>query len=905
MSVKAIARWVALATLLCACVANVYADVYGSISGIVRDNGGSPLPGVTVSLTGSVLPKGRDTVTDNAGNYSFQKLPPGTYTVTASLAGLGTTRANAIVAVDKDTALNMKLTPAVSESITVTAATPTVDMKKTEVNFNFDAKQIERLPLARTYQGLFELSPGVASGTGFAPVAGGGRQENLFLLDGASVTNPSFGYLGIGNTDANELDIQDVNVKRAAFSAELGRSTGEVINAVTKSGTNELAGAVRQEWQPGDWAASAKDLNFNANTDRSRTAANIGGPIWHDHIFGYLSGRYETINTSNRTNFFGPVPDERQTIKETFGKLTITPTSSQYLAVGYRHIPLNDPNTGVGPYDLPERGFDFKNTNRIATADYTWSATKSTLVEAKVLRSSEANHIVARTDLGFKPAFNVNDLRHMGAVSFLDPGGTGQLVNGGGNYVRLSTQDYKNNSNQVSVSQFFDFGGMNHQLKAGVGYEYGEEHLSRLSNGWGTITVLSNQIRADYYPDQPPLLGFGKTYSAYVQDSITVNPRLNVNIGVLANKDDYGQKWQGQTLTFLKFGFGDEIQPRIGVNYNLRANTGDKIYANYGRYSGMEQKSTSRGLAPHTIILSRAIFDPTTGALISDTPRSGASFNAVILPGTKPTYTDEYLLGYATPFATNWSLDSFGMFRDSKRFIEDFPLPFPDGDFFASNIPAKRRYYAITVDVNRRLTKRWTADINYTWQRLYGNYDFDVPGGAGTYNTASAIDDGPGIMVTDPFRYGPLLQNRTHVFKAFGAYEIIPNLNVGAYYRFQSGAPWNALGRDVPYQGFRRYLNAVGTYHLSNWQNVDLIASYGLGLGRGLRLSVEGRVLNALNKQTVLSVDRRQYFDPAVETATPPLYIAPQGTTQPNPAFGTPTSYANPRRYIASVRLDF
>jgi len=72
-----------------------------------------------------------------------------------------------------------------------------------------------------------------------------------------------------------------------------------------------------------------------------------------------------------------------------------------------------------------------------------------------------------------------------------------------------------------------------------------------------------------------------------------------------------------------------------------------------------------------------------------------------------------------------------------------------------------------------------------------------------------------------------------------------------------------------------------------------------------MRVSVEGRVLNVLNKQTVLTVDRKQYFDPAVETSTPPYYIAPQGTSQPNPAFGTPTSYADPRRYIASVRFDF
>jgi hypothetical protein len=893
-----------LAALILLCVASVYADVYGSISGVVRDNSGAPLPGVTVSLTGRVLPKGRDTVTESSGNYSFQNLPPGTYTVTANLAGLGSVRGDAIVAVDRDTTLNLKLNPTVSESITVSAAIPAVDMKSTEVNFNYDAKTIEKLPLPRTYQGLFQLAPGIAAGTGFAPVAGGGRQENMFLLDGASVTNPLFGYVGIGNTDTNELDIEDFNVKRGAFSAEFGRATGMVVNAVTKSGTNELRGAIRQEFQPGDWASTAKDPTFSANTNRSRTAANIGGPIWRDHIFGYASGRYETINTTGRSNFFGPVPDEKQTIKEAFGKVTVSPTSSQFLSVGYRHIPLNDPNYGIGAFDLPEVAYAFKNTNRIGTADYNWNATKNTLIEAKLLRSSEANHFVAHTDLGFKPPFNINDLRHMGAVQIPDPGGSGRLVNAGANYVRLSTQDYKNNDNKLAVSQFFDFGGMNHQLKAGVGYNYGEEHLSRLSNGWGIVTVLSNQIRADYYPDQPPLLGYGKTYSAYVQDSVTVNPRLNVNVGVLANRDEYGQEWQGQKLTFLKFGFGDEIQPRIGVNYNLRANTGDKIYANYGRYSNMEQKSTARGLAPHTIILSRATFNPTTGALISDIPRSGASFNAVILPGTKPTYTDEFLLGYATPFASLWSLDTFGMFRDTKRFIEDFPDPMPFGDYFAGNIPAKRRYYGVTFDLNRRLANRWSADVNYTWSRLYGNYDFDVPGGAGTYNTASAIDDGPGIMVTDAYRFGPLLQNRTHVFKAFASYEIISNLNLGAYYRFQSGAPWNALGRDVPYQGFRRYLNPVGTFHTPNWQNVDLIASYGLGLARGMRVSVEGRVLNALNKQTVLTVDRRQYFDPAVSTDTAP-WIGPQATTQPNPAFGTPTSYADPRRYIASVRFDF
>jgi hypothetical protein len=904
MSVKASARWIALAALLVAGVANVYADVYGSISGTVRDNNGSPLPGVTITATTSVLPKGRDTATDSGGNYSFQNLPPGTYTVTASLAGLGTSRANATVVVDQDTALNLKLTPAVSESITVSAAAPTVDMRSTEVNFNYNARTIERLPLSRTYQGLFQLAPGVAASTGFAPVAGGGRQENSFLLDGASVTNPLFGYVGIGNTDMNELDIADLNVKRAGFSAEFGRSTGIVINAVTKSGTNELAGAVREEWQPGSWAASAKDPSFSSNTDRSRTAANIGGPIWRDHIFGYASGRYEKIDTKDRTNFLGPVPDEKQTIKEWFGKLTVSPTSSQFLSLGYRHIPLVDPFNGVGQFDLPEVALDFKNTNRIATADYNWTATKSTLVEAKVLQSSEANHFVARTDLGFKPTFNPQDLRHMGAVSVPDPGGSGTLVNGGAYYVRLSTQDNKHNQAKTAVSQFFDFGGMNHQLKAGVGYDYGEEHLSRLSNGWGIITTVSGgRLRARYYPDQPPLLSFGKAYSAYVQDSMTVTPRLNIDLGVLANRDEYGEKGT-HNVTFLTFNFGQQIQPRIGANYNLRANSGDKLYANYARYSNMEQKSTARGLAPFGLITSTAFFDATTGALLSDSPGSGETGNAVILPGTKPTYTDEYLIGYATPLASLWSIDTFGMFRNTKRFIEDFPVPFPNGNFFAGNLAnAKRKYYGITVDVNRRLANRWSADVNYTWSRLYGNYDFDYPAGGGTYNTASALEDGPGLLIEDPNRYGPLWGNRTHVFKAFANYEVMSNLNLGGFFRFQSGGPWTTIGQDAIYGFYDHYLEPAGSHHLPAWSNFDVSASYGLPWGGSKRVSLEARILNLLNKQTVLSVDRVPYLDPPIATTTFP-YIE-QPTTMPNPTFGNPTSYASPRRYIATVRLDF
>jgi hypothetical protein len=444
-------------------------------------------------------------------------------------------------------------------------------------------------------------------------------------------------------------------------------------------------------------------------------------------------------------------------------------------------------------------------------------------------------------------------------------------------------------------------------VKAGAGYDYGEEHLSRLTNGWGTITNASGgRLRARYYPDQPPLLSFGKTYSAFAQDSITVSPRLNVDIGVLTDRDAYGEKGT-HNITFLTFNFGEQIQPRLGVNYNLRANTGDKIYANYARYSNMEQKSTARGLAPFGLLQGTAFFNATTGALISDTTNTGATFNAVILPGTKPTYTDEYLVGYATPFASLWSIDTFGMFRNTKRFIEDFPLPFDaegNSDFFAGNLAnAKRKYYGVTFDLNRRLANRWSTDVNYTWSRLYGNYDFDYPTSGGTYNTASAIEDGGGLLIEDPNRNGPMWNNRTHVLKAFASYELIPNLNLGGFFRYQSGGPWTTIGPDLPYGFNDHYLEPMGSHHLPNWSNFDLSASYGLPLAGRARVSLEGRMLNALNKQTVLFVNRLPYLDTPVATATFPYIMQP--TTTPNPNFGKPTSYAAPRRYIATVRVDF
>ena len=364
-----------------------------------------------------------------------------------------------------------------------------------------------------------------------------------------------------------------------------------------------------------------------------------------------------------------------------------------------------------------------------------------------------------------------------------------------GGYQYTNRQDYRRNEIKGSVSQYFDLGKTGHQFKAGVGYTFGEEDLNRLTNGWGQISRITATVpyyRARYYFEQPSQIGQGRTWSIFAQDTMTVGSRLTLNLGILMNQDAYAQdlpnsggcpvpantttgvgsgaavfESDGDRCTFVKFKFGDEIQPRLGLNFNVRPGKGDKVYANWGRYYNMDQQSSGRSLAPRRIYQYEARYNAATGALISDLPRA-ATTGKLIDPDLKPIYNDEWLAGYATPIAGRWSVDLFYMYRNTKNFIDDVPSVYPStGPYAAANLPctlfeacrgqeAKRKYQAATVEVNRRFADRWSANVSYTWSQFEGNIDYDYGGGTAVFNTSSIWQDGPGTFVGDPYRYGPL-----------------------------------------------------------------------------------------------------------------------------------------------------
>lgn len=927
-------RVLGLCSIVVALSSPLFAGETGSISGVIRDSQGGVLPGALVKVSGPQLPAGRDAVTSGNGEYLFQRLLPGVYKVEASLPAMGTITRETRVSVDVDSQINLVLSPQVAEEVTVTGIAPSVDLKNAEVNFNYTSDVIKSLPLEQSYRGLFQLIPGVAENRStVGPSGGGSRQDNTYLIDGVNITNPGFGYL---STEVNELDIVEFNIKRGAISAEFGRSAGFVANAVSKSGTNQIAGTARVGLMPESLISEFRDDRFRdpqINTVLN-PALSLGGPIVKDNVFFYASGRYYKEVVGDRRNVLGAtLPDRERKGHELFGKLTATPSEKHLINLSFRDRPNDVDFAGLGTSTSPEVATTDKNASRVGAATWSFFVTPRTVFDAKYVYLFEQNESDPNTSLGYLPAFNA-----------ADPASVGYYRNPLQQNVRFGGAEYTQRLNytrheiKATLGRFFDLAGTSHQFKVGGGYEFGEEDLFRLSNGWGDIqqiTVSGQPIyRARYYFEQPPQLGQGRTWSIFAQDTVTVSPRLTVNLGVLLNKDEFAQdlegsggcgvpntfnqqaggvavfETKGDRCTFIRFGFGDEIQPRFGFNFNVRPQAGDKLYGHWGRYYNMDQKSSGRSLAPRRIFQREARFS-LAGVLISDVPRA-ATTGKQIDPDLKPTYNDEWLAGYATPIGRDWTADVFFIYRNTENFIEDVPSILPaTGPYAAANLPcelypscrgfeAERKYKAFTVEASRRMKSRWSLLASYTYSKLEGNFDLDYAT-VGIFNTSSFIQDGPGTNIQESGRYGPLREDRPHVFKAFLNVEPFDKLTLGGYLRVQSGAPWNRRGQDSQGASALFYLEPAGSHRNPAWTNFDLLGAYRVKLADTTRLTLAATVLNVFNTQTRLSTDSIAFLN--AQTIPTEPFIA-EGTIV-NSLFGTANGFAPPRRLLLSATLDF
>ena len=907
----------------------LFAQTSGSVSGVVTGPDGAPLPGATVTISGAPLPLGRTATSLSDGSFQFIGLTPGEYRVRAELSGLGVFEQAVIVSLQKDTQVRATLRATATAAVEVNAAAPIVDTKATDISAVTTKETIEKLPLARTFTGTFQLAPGVAeTGVVIGPAnvgvnAGGGRQDNTFLYDGVNVTNPFFGD---AYQDFAELDIQEVNITRGGISAEFGRTGGFLVNGVTRSGTNDFHGEARFEWQPSGLSADSKDATLDRHFEKFRPGAALGGRIIPDHLFFYASANFYRQTETDRVNNTGPVPDSDFDQDELFGKLTINPISSILLEGSYRWRDSKVTNDGITALESATVASTSKIKDRVVVASALVTVTPQWTLEGKYNHNENKNGAIPVELFGYLPTFDPVNPANVGRFD------NGTIVTGSDDLIQ--NQDYFRDEYRFQTSYLASFLGGTHDIRAGFSYSDNEEDLARIANGWGAIIFTTSGncapastpcYRARYWSDQPPQVSQGQTWGIFLQDRITWD-RLTLNLGVLANQDKFIPNGGVQgfdilrgdftipnaniptcasapgatTCTFqdnVTFKFQDQIQPRIGVAYVLDRNVGDKIYANFGRYSNMDNQSFARSAAPLRPFRVDAFFDRTTGELIRSVIRANQTGKRV-LENIDPTHTDEYLTGYARPFGAGWSAELWGMYRKTTDIIEDFPgvNRTTASGFRYGNIPGYRKYTAGTVEVRKALRDNWSMDVSYTLSRLKGNWDLDYANQL--FYSSSYIEDGPGLYVEDHNRTGILTGDRTHVGKIFANYVLPTNTNIGAYFRYQSGRPYEARGFDILYGTDYLYLEPAGSRRTPSWTNLDLSVGQSFRVGPG-ELNVAASLFNVFDSQPALTVQQD------VCLVGPCTAIPAAGDPNRNPNFERATLLAPGRRVSLSATFSF
>jgi outer membrane receptor protein involved in Fe transport len=298
-----------------------YAQVAGAtLTGTVKDSSGGVIPNAQVGITDVATAVTRTVSSGGAGLYSAPNLLPGTYEVRVTAMGFSTEVQKGItltVGAQQELDFTMQVGQ-MTQTVEITTEAPTVELTSSTLSATVNATTVRELPLnGRSWTDLANLQPGVYSaeshlhdqnrGYGDQSVISGARpQQNNYRLDGISINDYANG--GPGSLIGGNLGvdaIQEFSVLTSNYSAEYGKTSGGVVNAITRSGTNQFHGSVYEFLRN---AALDADGFFDNATGtpkppfrRNQFGVAAGAPIRKDRmfIFGDYEGIRQSLGTTN------------------------------------------------------------------------------------------------------------------------------------------------------------------------------------------------------------------------------------------------------------------------------------------------------------------------------------------------------------------------------------------------------------------------------------------------------------------------------------------------------------------------------------------------------------------------------------------------------------------------------
>jgi hypothetical protein len=307
---------IAVAILLVALAAWGQAT-YGNISGTVQDESGAALANATITITDVDRGTVYHATANSDGNFSQTHLLAGRYQVKIDSPGFGSYTANATVEVNATTSIGAKLTPSnVQTTVQVTDATPLLTTDRAEVATTLTGSQVQRLPvLDRNVTNLLTVVPGTQLNTWQHSAAENPQQgiqanvngqfftSNGFILDG---TENESAVLGIAVINPNIDSLQEFKVSTSNYDAELGAASGALIQATTKSGTNQWHGSLFEYLRNDLTNATDPFTGINPKIRWNQFGGSVGFPIIKDKLFGFFD--YQGTRRRNGGSVLTTVP---------------------------------------------------------------------------------------------------------------------------------------------------------------------------------------------------------------------------------------------------------------------------------------------------------------------------------------------------------------------------------------------------------------------------------------------------------------------------------------------------------------------------------------------------------------------------------------------------------------------
>lgn len=858
----------------------------GAIIGKVADADLKPLPGVSIVLSSPNLIGGaQSALTNTDGRFRFVALPPGRYTVEASLTGFVKAKNERIdLSVGQTLSADFVLRlGGLETTVDVVGKAPLIDVRgSSTAEISLDQTYLQLMPSRNMTAAIVQMAPGVTTtGSAF-----GGEEDSgvLSQTDGVNNTESTYGSGMAVRLDYNS--VQEARIMGVGAPAEYDGFNGIVADMVTKSGGNKFQMNGEFIYQGRSWNSTNTPIaSLRPPVQQYLDAnANIGGPFIADRLWYFASFRYERTQ-QDVTGFSSPIDDKKY---NALFKLTAQVDEKTRLQGFFDLERWSTANWNATSLTSPEAAASFKLNNNVWNASLLHIFSSSTFLEAKIAGYSGEQI--------FQGNQGLNVPGHVDLV-------TGRST---GNYYLQGDMPFRRLQVNAALSHHVEEFLGTHDFKFGVqfdsagaknqqGYSDGKEYLDVM--GMPYVLAKSAGFRSD---------ATTTTLSFFAQDTWNVSDRLTINPGLRFNSYRGYGNITGQTDYK-----NSVLAPRIGLTYDLFGNNRTVLKAHYGWYYSAMLANFYKNMDDVTAPLTYAMwFGPAIGYsdVVTITRQGAYSMD----PNIKHPRQDEFTMAVEQALMKDLTFSLTYIYRTGRNFIQDvnttgqyletsfvdpgtgktvnvwlqtnpgdnkfiYTNPQTGGAYDVVKVDPSKKYQGLQFVLNKRFSDNWMLVASYTYSLSKGTFSTQFggtqPGIYGMYNDPNS----------QTYAYGSPNDDPTHMFKLHGTAALPFGILFGANFTLMSGTTYTQQLPVMLPQGLMYIrLEPQGSRRLQSYSSLDFRLEKQFKIGDTFMVGVFADGFNLLNRSVPVAV------------------LANAGAS-----FETPISLSDPRAFRAGVRFSF